>query len=408
MRTEGKASWPAARERLFRIISIGVMEDWASCGYDILSTLVLIANLLVSLMCTFEGLDLTYGSLFDRVEAVTVAFFALDFALRAVTAGCLYPERTEGRALAGYLISFTGVVDLLSFLPYYMPFFFPSGLVVFRFFRVARILRLFRINAYYDSLNVIAEVLVRKKQQLLSSVFIIVILMVASSLCMYSLEHEAQPQVFANAFSGIWWSASTLLTVGYGDIYPVTVMGKVLGMIISFLGVGMVAIPTGIISAGFVEQYTRLKQLGDYAAQSDIHFIQIRIGKSDGWSGRMIRELGLPRGVIIALVRRGGEDLVPGGDLKLEAGDELVLGARAMKDEKTIELKELTLRHDHPWNGTAIRDLDISRQTVIVMVRRRGTMLIPRGDLIFREGDEVIVYTRKKVRDMEEDISAYL
>ena len=84
--------------------------------------------------------------------------------------------------------------------------------------RIVRILRLFRINPYYDSLSVITEVITSKKQQLFSSVFIILMLMLASSLCMYSLEHEAQPEIFTNAFSGIWWSASTLLTVGYGDI----------------------------------------------------------------------------------------------------------------------------------------------------------------------------------------------
>ena len=148
-----------------------------------------------------------------------------------------------------YVFSFSGLVDLLSFLPYYLPVFFPSGAVAFRMFRVARVFRLFRVNAYYDSLGVITEVISSKRQQLFSSVFILLVLMLASSLCMYSLEHEAQPQVFTNAFSGIWWSVSTLLTIGYGDIYPVTTMGKIFSIFITFLGVGMVAIPTGIISA---------------------------------------------------------------------------------------------------------------------------------------------------------------
>ena len=85
----------------------------------------------------------------------------------------------------------------------------------------------------------------------------------ASSLGMYSAEHEAQPEVFDNAFSGLWWSVSTILTVGYGDIYPITVMGRVMGIIIAILGVGVVAIPTGIISAGFVEQYTQLQRRTD-------------------------------------------------------------------------------------------------------------------------------------------------
>ncbi len=83
--------------------------------------------------------------------------------------------------------------------------------------------------------------------------------MLASSLCMYNVEHDVQPDVFDNAFSGLWWSVSTILTVGYGDIYPVTVLGKAMAIVISLLGVGVVAVPTGIISAGFVEQHSKLE-----------------------------------------------------------------------------------------------------------------------------------------------------
>ena len=100
-------------------------------------------------------------------------------------------------------------------------------------------------------------VLYEKRNQIISSVFIMLVLMLASSLCMYSVEHDAQPEVIQNAFSGIWWSMSTLLTVGYGDIYPVTTIGRVMAICIAFLGVGAVAIPTGIIGAGFVEQYQK-------------------------------------------------------------------------------------------------------------------------------------------------------
>ena len=391
-------SWPAARERLFRIISIGVLEDWVSCGYDIISSVLLIANLIASILSTFDVYDLKYGGVFDTVEAVTVAFFAVDYVLRVITAKCLYPERSETGAAWRYALSFAGVIDLLSFLPYYLPVFFPAGLVVFRMFRVARIFRLFRINAYYDSLNVIAEVIIRKKQQLLSSVFIIVVLMVASSLCMYSVEHEAQPDVFRNAFSGIWWSASTLLTVGYGDIYPVTTLGRVLGIIITFLGVGMVAIPTGIISAGFVEQYTRLKQIGDYGMEQDVRFIYVHVKKSDAWCGQKIRNLGLPSGMIIAIIQRGRESVIPVGDEVIRAGDRLLLGAQSPEDIQPVELKEIVLKGSHPWTGTAIRDLDISRRTLIVVVRRQGTMLVPRGDLILMEGDTVVLYSRKIIR----------
>mgnify|MGYP000757516050 len=141
------------------------------------------------------------------------------------------------------------------------------------------------------------------------------VLMLSSSLCMYSLENRAQPEVFTNAFSGIWWAASTLLTVGYGDIYPVTTIGKIFGIFIAFLGVGMVAIPTGIISAGFVDQYSRLKRIGEYGQEEDVHFIRIRLTENDQWVNHRIMELNMPERIIIAVIQRNHRILVPKGDM---------------------------------------------------------------------------------------------
>lgn len=297
------------REKLFRMVSVGVIDEPINQAYDIISTSALLLNLAASIMLTYDNLAAKYGLILVAIESATVLFFGIDYVLRLITANYLYPESNERDSLIKYIFSFAGIIDLLSFLPYYLPVFFPSGLAVFRMFRVVRIFRLFRINTYYDSLNVITEVIVSKKQQLLSSVFIILTLMLASSLCMYSLEHEAQPEVFKNAFSGIWWSASTLLTVGYGDIYPVTTMGRVFSIIITFLGVGMVAIPTGIISAGFVEQYQQFKKFGDYGIEQDIRFIRFVLTTKDRWVGRSIRSIGLPQGCLIAAVQRG-QDLI--------------------------------------------------------------------------------------------------
>ncbi len=302
------------RKRLFEIIEIGSNYDAVCWGYDFFNTLTILLNLTVSIMYTFDNMELKYGPLLLTLERLTVAFFAIDFVLRIFTAKYLYPDVTEPRAISKYLFSFSGIVDLLSFVPYYMPFFFPSGAVAFRMLRIIRIFRLFRINAYYDSLNVITEVIVSKKQQLLSSVFIILVLMLSSSLCMYSLENRAQPEVFTNAFSGIWWAASTLLTVGYGDIYPVTTIGKIFGIFIAFLGVGMVAIPTGIISAGFVDQYSRLKRIGEYGQEEDVHFIRIRLTENDQWVNHRIMELNMPERIIIAVIQRNHRILVPKGD----------------------------------------------------------------------------------------------
>ena len=390
------------QEKIFRMVSVGIIDVPVNQFYDVLSTGALLVNLTASIMNTFDHLHRQYGTVLTAIEAVTIAFFAVDYVLRLISARCLYPDEKESKAVLKYIFSFAGIIDILSFLPYYLPVFFPAGAAAFRMFRVIRIMRLFRINAYYDSLNVITEVIISKKQQLLSSVFIILVLMVASSLCMYSLEHEAQPDVFENAFSGIWWSVSTLLTVGYGDIYAITPLGRVFSIFITFLGVGMVAIPTGIISAGFVEQYQRLKNIGDVAVEQEIRFVRIILKNRDDWTGKTIKELKLPHGALIALIRRGSEIFVPGGSTRLLAGDRLLLCAEPLPDEQPVNMREVLLRRDHPWNGTAVKDLDISRQSYVVLVKRKNAVLVPKTDLILAEGDKVFVYSRKRMVDPEE------
>lgn len=388
------AKWEKRRKRLFELVEIGSNYDAACWGYDFFNTFTIILNLVVSIMYTFDRMEQQYGSLLLGLERFTVAFFAVDFVLRVITARYLYPDVTPVRAVFKYLFSFSGIVDMLSFVPYYMPFFFPSGAVAFRMLRIIRIFRLFRINAYYDSLNVITEVIIGKKQQLLSSVFIILVLMLSSSLCMYSLENKAQPEVFTNAFSGIWWAASTLLTVGYGDIYPVTTLGKVFGIFIAFLGVGMVAIPTGIISAGFVDQYSRIKRMSEYGQEDDIHFIRILLSEDDLWVGKTVAQLQLPAKVNIAVVQRNHRVLVPRGDMVMQAGDIMVIGAESFQNKDRIRLKEITLLAKNPWTGKKICDLDISRHTIIVLVKRKKKMLIPNGNMRLLEGDTVILYTQ--------------
>ena len=392
-----KKNWMYIRRRISEIIEVGSTDDVPSRTYDMLSTMMLLVNVAVTIMYTFDSMELKHGDILLLLEAITVAFFAVDYCLRVWSAPFQFPTVSEGRATWKYVTSFTGLVDLLSFLPYYLPIFFPSGAAVFRMFRVIRIFRLFQINAYYDSLSVISEVISSKRQQLFSSVFIIMVLMTASSLCMYSLENEAQPEVFSNAFSGIWWAVSTLLTVGYGDIYPITPMGKIVSIGITFLGVGMVAIPTGIISAGFVDQYSRLKRISEYAQEEDVHFIKVNLRKSDSWVGKPIMELSLPHGIIVAMVRRGRENIVPRGDVVLKAHDMVILGAEALKDDNHVDLKEIVLLKHNPWNGQRISELDISRQTFIVMVQRNGSMVVPRGDLVLMEGDHVVMYTQERI-----------
>lgn len=385
--------WIDRRKRLFEIIEVGNDIDNISRSYDFINAFAIILNLIASICYTYSDLREQFGTIIIWIENITIAFFAIDYVLRLWTAKFLYPDETEPWAVCKYVFSFTGLVDLLSFLPYYLPFFFPAGTVAFRMIRIVRIFRLFRINAYHDSLSVITAVIKGKKQQLISSVFIILILMIASSLCMYSLENEAQPEVFKNAFSGVWWAASTLLTVGYGDIYPITTLGKVFGIFISFLGVGMVAIPTGIISAGFVDQYATIKKRMEFGYEADMHFIKVSMMRGDEWIGKRIADLNLPAGIIISVLKRDEELLIPRGDIIIAEEDVLVLGAEPVGEQENIRLKEIVLRKRNPWTGMRIRDLDLSRRTLIVLVKRKNKALIPNGNMILEEGDRVFMHT---------------
>lgn len=314
------------KKKIFDIIEIGNKGDVTSRIFDVLIVLTIVLNLTVTLADTFAEMA-PYKSVIDAIELVTIIIFTVEYIIRVWTSEYLYPNKNYSKLKAAlcFAFSFYGIIDLLTFMPYYLPFIFPSGVVVFRLLRVFRIFRLFKINAQYDAFNVITNVLNDKKNQLISSTCLVLILMVASSLGMYNLEHEAQPDVFTNAFSGMWWSVSALLTVGYGDIYPITTAGKVLGIITAFLGVGMVAIPTGIISAGFVEQYTRLKQSDSYIRDDNVKSEIVLVAEGHSWADQRIAEIEIPKGSLIVSILRGNDTIVPRGSTTIHEGDKVVI-----------------------------------------------------------------------------------
>ena len=381
------------RKRIFDIIQIGSKEDLISaiCDYVIVASIIL--NLLVLYVGTFR-VPQDLRNFMNHVETVTVVIFVIEYILRVWTADYLYPEKTALKARLTFVFSAFGIIDLFSILPYFL-LMLPSGMVAFRVLRVFRIFRLFKINAQYDAFNVIMDVLKNKKEQIISSVCIVLIMMLASSLLMYSVEHEAQPDVFENAFSGVWWSVSTLLTVGYGDIYPVTTLGQIMAIIMSFLGVGLVAIPTGIISAGFVEQYTRMKPLDEVAVGNDIHFIMISLEEKHPWVNKRIAEIQIPPEIIIVTIIRNKDIVIPNGDIVLKEGDEVVLGALEYQDDLDIQLKEFAITLDHPWRGHHIKDIEIPDYTTVVSVLRQGKSLIPKGGTLFQHGDIVTICEKR-------------
>ena len=311
------------KEKIFNIIQIGDKSNHISRAFDIFITVTIISNIAVTFMETFSQLS-HFSGLFTVIEYITVFIFCIEYILRIWTADFLYPESSKGRARFKFLLSFDGIVDLLTIIPA----FFLSGFVIFRMLRVARIFHLFRLNAKYDSFNVITTVLYEKRNQIISSVFIVLILMLASSLCMYSVEHNAQPEVFRNAFSGIWWSMSTLLTVGYGDIYPITTFGRVMAICIAYLGVGVVAIPTGIISAGFVEQYQRKSNISDLKDMDIKEIAEVFVDRT--YAGKTVKELEEAHHITIYLVLRDDLSVLPKENTILRLNDIMIIRTESL------------------------------------------------------------------------------
>jgi len=245
------------KKRVFDIIQIGSGDDIPSVIFDIFIVCMIILSIAVTFLETFDGLA-AYKPIMERAELFTILVFMVEYILRIWTSEYLYPDKSREDAVMAFLFSFYGIVDFLAIISYFSVL-YSNGAVVLRMVRVVRILRLFKVNQSFDAFYVVAEVLKEKLNQIISSIFMIFMLMLGASLCMYGFEHEAQPEVFDNAFSGMWWAMSTVLTVGYGDIYPITLGGRIAAICIALLGVCVVAIPTGVISAGFVEYYARLR-----------------------------------------------------------------------------------------------------------------------------------------------------
>ena len=250
------------RKRIFEIVQPDDGTSILSRVFDRLITSLILASVVIVFAGTFDLQTNTRRILFV-LESIASIVFTIEYILRIVTADFLYPKHGVFAARVKYITSPMAIVDLVAILPFWLPMLLPGTMLGIRALRLVRLLRIFKLNRYFDAMKAIGEVLVAKKRELLGSFFFVAILMLISSLLMYSAEHYAQPDVFRNAFSGLWWAVATLTTVGYGDIYPVTVLGKLVGAFIAFSGLAAVAIPTGIITSGLSERIAKETVLGD-------------------------------------------------------------------------------------------------------------------------------------------------
>ena len=145
------------------------------------------------------------------------------------------------------------IMDLMAILPFYLPFISADlrFLRMIRLFRLFRLLRIFKLGRYFTALQIIVHVLKESAAQLIISVVICMFVMLFSAIIMYTVENPVQPEQFPNVIASLWWAICTLTTVGYGDVYPITTVGRFFAAVISLVGIGIIAIPTGIIAGGF-------------------------------------------------------------------------------------------------------------------------------------------------------------
>ena len=219
---------------------------------DLFLLLWISLNVFVVLLESVAELNEEYGVFFQQFEIVSVVIFTLEYVLRlwVCTERAEFAEGAVGRVR--YASTSMALVDLAAILPFYLPLLFPFDARMLRLIRLVRLMRLLKVIRYSESLRVFTDVYRMKKSELAMVFLVILFLLVMASAVIYHVEQEAQPEAFSSIPAAMWWGVATLTTVGYGDIYPITPLGKFFGAIIALLGIGLFALPAGILGSGFV------------------------------------------------------------------------------------------------------------------------------------------------------------
>ncbi|MBQ9207227.1 MAG: ion transporter [Treponema sp.] len=240
------------KRRVFEIIEKAEKGDIASMIFDFFIMILICLNSLSVFIETFPISDKTEELLY-KIEFFSIIIFSIEYLLRVWTANFLYENKPFLKARFKYIFSFMALIDLFAILPFYIPFIVKVDLRMLRMLRLIRLSRIIKVNRYTTALYKVLNVVRRKSSELISAIFILFILMLISSILIYYIESPSQPEVYKNALSGLWWSIAIFTSVWLGDIYPITTAGKILCALMAIFGVAIIAVPTGIISSGFVE-----------------------------------------------------------------------------------------------------------------------------------------------------------
>lgn len=248
------------KKQLYEILEKASTDNLPSRLFNIFIMSLISLNVIAVILETIENLSSQYMLFFWVFEVFSVSIFTIEYLLRLwiCTTNNRFKDSIKGRVR--FAVTPLALVDLISILPFYLPMIIPLDLRFIRALRLFRLFRLFKMGRYSESLKMLKNVFKEKKEELLITVFLVIILLLFSSSLMYFVENVAQPETFSSIPTAMWWGIVTLTTVGYGDVYPITPIGKLLGAIIALLGIGIFALPTGILASGFAEEIQRKQE----------------------------------------------------------------------------------------------------------------------------------------------------
>jgi voltage-gated potassium channel len=218
--------------------------------FDAFIYILIIANILAMILESHSFMKDRFGQIFSFFELISILIFTAEYFYRIYMS---YKEK-KIKGVFSYVFSFFGIIDFISILPFYIKQFVLIDGRFFRILRLFRLSRIFKLGRDSKSLKLFIKALSAVKNELKFTFFLSLLCILFSASAIYFLENEAQPEVFSSITASLWWATVSLATVGYGDVVPLTVWGKVFAGFISLVGIGVVAIPTGIISASFVEE----------------------------------------------------------------------------------------------------------------------------------------------------------
>ncbi len=249
------------RDRIFEIIETARPGDSASRVFDIFLVFLITSNILAVILSTVKSIDTSLREFLWWFEVVSVVLFSIEYLLRVWTAVLKKRFRSPITGRIKYIGSPMAVVDLLAILPFYVPMLIPVDLRFLRALRLFRLLRLLKMGRYSNAMQIVGSILRRKRPELTITFVIIFVLLIISASLMFYIEHDAQPDKFGSIPETLWWSVCTLTTVGYGDVTPVTPLGKICAGFIALLGIGMFALPAGILASGFEQELSSRRVL---------------------------------------------------------------------------------------------------------------------------------------------------